>query len=85
MRGYDEEGTTTTPFDMAVLNELDRFHLALEAINRLPNLGEQGIQAEKHFRAKLKEHRTYIVENGEDMPEIREWRWQTSAAENAGG
>ena len=84
VRGYEEEGTTTTPFDMVVLNELDRFHLALEAINRLPNLGERGVQAEEQFRGKLAEHQAYIVEHGEDMPEISEWRWPYQPAANVG-
>lgn len=75
VRGYQEEGTTTTPFDMVVLNELDRFHLALEAIHRLPDLGDRGKQAKEQFERKLAEHHAHIVEYGEDMPEIREWRW----------
>jgi len=75
VRGYQEEGTTTTPFDMVVLNELDRFHLALEAIRRVPGLGEAGDQAAERFRGKLAEHRAYITEQGDDMPEVRDWTW----------
>ncbi|KQT83872.1 phosphoketolase family protein [Aurantimonas sp. Leaf443] len=84
VRGYAEEGTTTTPFDMLVLNELDRFHLALEAIRRLPGLGAPGALAARRFRAKLEEHRAYIVEHGEDMPEIAGWHWPPGEGEDAG-
>jgi xylulose-5-phosphate/fructose-6-phosphate phosphoketolase len=75
VRGYKEEGTITTPFDMTVLNELDRFHLAMDAIDRLPQTGEPGLQVKRQLREKLVEHRQYICENGQDMPEIREWKW----------
>jgi len=84
VRGYREEGTTTTPFDMVVLNELDRFHLALEVIRRLPQLGERGEAAARRFRASLREHLAYIVEHGEDMPAIREWSWPYKTAAEAG-
>lgn len=84
VRGYQEEGTTTTPFDMVVLNEMDRFHLALEVLNRVPDLGEPAVQARQHFENKLVEHRAYIVEHGQDMPEILEWSWPYQAAANAG-
>jgi xylulose-5-phosphate/fructose-6-phosphate phosphoketolase len=75
VRGYKEEGTTTTPFDMAVLNDLDRFHLVDDVVRRVPGLGErvEGIRAA--VRAKLAEHGRYIREHGEDMPEIRHWKW----------
>jgi xylulose-5-phosphate/fructose-6-phosphate phosphoketolase len=74
VHGYREEGTTTTPFDMTVLNELDRYHLAGAAVERLPHL--QGVDAFQQFlRDKLVEHKRYIVEHGEDMPEIQGWRW----------
>jgi xylulose-5-phosphate/fructose-6-phosphate phosphoketolase len=76
VRGYKEEGTITTPFDMTVLNDLDRFHLAGDAINRLPQLAPHAAYAKQHLRDKLIEHREYIVQHGEDMPEIRNWRWQ---------
>jgi xylulose-5-phosphate/fructose-6-phosphate phosphoketolase len=76
VRGYKEEGTITTPFDMTVLNDLDRFHLAAEAIDRLPQLAASAGYAKQHLRDKLIEHREYITTYGEDMPEIRNWRWQ---------
>jgi xylulose-5-phosphate/fructose-6-phosphate phosphoketolase len=75
VRGYKEEGTTTTPFDMVVMNDLDRFHLAIEAINRLPSLGRKGAEAIAKFEAKLAEHHAYVREHGEDMPEIQNWKW----------
>ncbi|MEX6505086.1 phosphoketolase [Jiella sp. M17.18] len=84
VRGYQEEGTTTTPFDMVVLNELDRFHLALEAIDRLPDMGKAGEAAVAHLRRRLAEHRTYICEHGEDLPEIRDWSWPYGSAARAG-
>ena len=75
VRGYKEEGTITTPFDMAVLNDLDRFHLVQDTIHRLPQLGPEGARVAAEMDAKLAEHRAYIRERGEDMPEIRDWRW----------
>jgi xylulose-5-phosphate/fructose-6-phosphate phosphoketolase len=75
VRGYKEEGTITTPFDMAVLNELDRFHLASDAIDRLPQLESRAGHLKQALRDKLIEHREYICEHGEDMPEILGWRW----------
>ncbi|MCX8998001.1 phosphoketolase family protein [Rhizobiaceae bacterium BDR2-2] len=75
VRGYKEEGTTTTPFDMVVMNDLDRFHLAIEAIRRLPSLGRKGAEAVAAFEAKLAEHNAWVREHGEDMPEIRDWKW----------
>ena len=76
VRGYKEEGTTTTPFDMTVVNELDRFHLAASAIDRLPDVWH-GAYAKQEIRDRLSEHKAYICEHGEDMPEIRNWRWST--------
>ncbi|KRB61580.1 phosphoketolase [Rhizobium sp. Root708] len=76
VRGYIEEGTTTTPFDMTVLNELDRFHLAMEAIERIPGLKDKATPALDKLRAKLVEHHAYVREYGEDMPEIRDWKWK---------
>ncbi|MBV8283039.1 MAG: phosphoketolase family protein [Candidatus Eremiobacteraeota bacterium] len=75
VRGYVEEGTTTTPFDMAVLNQLDRFHLASAAIDRVPRLAETAAHAKQRIRDELVEHRLYIDEHGEDRPEIANWRW----------
>ena len=75
VRGYKEEGTTTTPFDMVVMNDLDRYHLAIEAINRMPTLGKKGADAVAKFEAKLAEHHAYVREHGEDMPEIQNWKW----------
>jgi xylulose-5-phosphate/fructose-6-phosphate phosphoketolase len=75
VRGYKEEGTITTPFDMTVLNDLDRFHLAQDVIRRLPDPGPDGPRIVEELDEKLAEHRSYIRERGEDMPEIRNWRW----------
>ncbi|CDZ35787.1 phosphoketolase family protein [Neorhizobium galegae] len=75
VRGFIEEGTTTTPFDMTVLNELDRFHLAIEAIERVPGLKQKSAGVIDMLNAKLAEHTRYVREHGEDMPEIRDWKW----------
>jgi xylulose-5-phosphate/fructose-6-phosphate phosphoketolase len=75
VRGYKEEGTTTTPFDMAVRNDLDRFHLAADVIDRVPGLGAKAAYLKQAIRDKWIEHREYIVRYGQDMPEIREWKW----------
>jgi xylulose-5-phosphate/fructose-6-phosphate phosphoketolase len=75
VRGFIEEGTTTTPFDMTVLNELDRFHLAIEAIERVPGLKEKAAGVIDMLKGKLAEHTRYVREHGEDMPEIRDWKW----------
>jgi len=75
VRGYKEEGTTTTPFDMTVLNDLDRFHLAGDVIDRVPRLQRVGAHFKQFLRNKLVEHRQYIREHGDDMPEIRDWKW----------
>jgi xylulose-5-phosphate/fructose-6-phosphate phosphoketolase len=75
VRGYKEEGTTTTPFDMVVLNDLDRFHLAGDVIDRVPSLGYRAAYFQQLLRDKLLEHKAYICEHGEDMPEIRDWKW----------
>jgi len=76
VRGYKEEGTTTTPFDMVVLNDLDRFHLAGDVIDRVPALGPRAAYAKQALREKLIEHREHISEKGEDLPEVREWKWR---------
>jgi len=78
VRGYKEEGTITTAFDMTVLNELDRFHLVIDTIDRLPQTGAAGKALQQALAEKLLEHRHYITTHGEDMPEIRNWRWQVS-------
>jgi len=75
VRGYKEEGTITTPFDMTVLNDLDRFHLVIDAINRLPQTGEQGVYLKQQLKEKLIEHKLYINQYGEDMPEVKNWKW----------
>jgi xylulose-5-phosphate/fructose-6-phosphate phosphoketolase len=75
VRGYKEEGTTTTPFDMAVLNDLDRFHLVMDVADRVPKLADQAAYLKQHMRDKLTEHRQYITRYGQDMPEILEWKW----------
>jgi xylulose-5-phosphate/fructose-6-phosphate phosphoketolase len=76
VRGYKEEGTTTTPFDMVVLNDLDRFHLAGDVIDRLPQLGAHAAYAKQALGEKIVEHKQYISEHGDDLPEIRNWRWR---------
>ncbi len=78
VRGYKEEGTITTPFDMTVLNDLDRFHLAIDTIDRLPQTGEQGVALKRLLQARLIEHRHYIEKHGEDLPEIRNWKWRNT-------
>ncbi len=76
VRGYKEEGTTTTPFDMVVLNELDRFNLADDAIDRVPHLRYRAAHVKQMLHNKLIEHKQYVREHGEDMPEIRDWKWK---------
>jgi xylulose-5-phosphate/fructose-6-phosphate phosphoketolase len=76
VRGYKEEGTTTTPFDMVVLNDLDRFRLVSDVIDRVPSLGGRAAYAKQAIRDKLIEHKQYITEHGEDLPEIRDWKWK---------
>jgi xylulose-5-phosphate/fructose-6-phosphate phosphoketolase len=75
VRGYKEEGTTTTPFDMTVLNELDRFHLAMDVIDRVPKLQGAAAHQKQLLRNRLIESKLYISEHGDDLPEIRDWQW----------
>ncbi len=75
VRGYKEEGTTTTPFDMVVLNDLDRFHLVMDVIDRLPQLGSSAAYLKQELQDKLIEHRQWIREKGQDLPEVSRWQW----------
>lgn len=76
VRGYKEEGTTTTPFDMTVLNNMDRFQLAIDAVRHVGTLGAAGDRAIRYFRDMLRKHRTYVSAYGEDLPEVRDWKWR---------
>jgi xylulose-5-phosphate/fructose-6-phosphate phosphoketolase len=75
VRGYKEEGTITTAFDMTVLNEMDRFHLVIDVVNRLPQTGSRGIYLKQQLKDKLIDHKRYIDLHGEDLPEVRNWTW----------
>jgi xylulose-5-phosphate/fructose-6-phosphate phosphoketolase len=75
VRGYKEEGTTTTPFDMAVINDIDRFHLVMDVIDRVPTLRSRAAHLKQHCRDRLIAHRRYVRLHGQDMPEIRGWLW----------
>ena len=76
VRGYKEEGTTTTPFDMVVLNNMDRYQLAYDAIRRIPRLADRVTEARERYEASVQRHRRHVREHGEDLPEVRDWRWQ---------
>ena len=75
VRGSKEEGTTSTPFDRVVMNDLDRFHLVADVIDRVPRLGPRAAYVKQAIRDKLIEHKQYIAKHGEDLPEIRNWKW----------
>ncbi len=75
LHGHQEEGTTTTPFDMVVLNELDRFHLVQDVLSRVPTLRGGTANAQQTLRDKLAEHTQYVAEYGQDLPEVRNWAW----------
>jgi xylulose-5-phosphate/fructose-6-phosphate phosphoketolase len=84
VRGYKEEGTTSTPFDMCVMNDIDRFHLVGDVIDRVPKAGARAAYAKQAIRDKLIEHREYISRHGDDIPEISGWRWGQEAAAKPG-
>jgi xylulose-5-phosphate/fructose-6-phosphate phosphoketolase len=75
VRGYKDEGTTTTPFDMTVLNDLDRFHLVMDVAERVPQLAPRAAHIKQAMQEKLVAHREYVVRYGDDMPEIKNWKW----------
>ncbi len=75
VHGFKEEGTTTTPFDMCVLNQLDRFHLVASVLDLLPELGPRTAYLRQDLRDKLQLHHDYIREHGDDLPEVRDWKW----------
>jgi xylulose-5-phosphate/fructose-6-phosphate phosphoketolase len=75
VRGCKEEGTTSTPFDMCVMNDIDRFHLVMDVIDRVPGLASRAAYAKQALREKLIDHRLYICRYGDDMPEIKDWTW----------
>ena len=81
VRGYKEEGAVTTPFDMTVLNDMDRFHLVLDTLHRLDNPGPEAALLKKRLESKLAEHKQYIRRHGQDLPEIRNWKWENSPLE----
>jgi xylulose-5-phosphate/fructose-6-phosphate phosphoketolase len=78
VRGYKEEGSTTTPFDMVVRNDLDRFHLVIDVIDRVPDLGYRAAHVRQIMRDKLAEHSAYIRRKGEDLPEVSDWMWPST-------
>ncbi|HME93558.1 MAG TPA: phosphoketolase, partial [Methylomirabilota bacterium] len=85
VRGYKEEGTTSTPFDMCVLNDIDRFHLVSDVIDRVPKLGARAAYAKQAIRDRLIEHQEYIARHGDDMPGIANWKWGQAATSGGAG
>lgn len=86
VRGYKEEGTTTTPFDMVVMNDMDRFHLVMDVIDRVPGLADRAVDVRRTMIEKRAEHKRYIAVHGEDLPEITDWRWRSgNAVRESGG
>ena len=85
VRGYKEEGTTSTPFDMCVLNDIDRFHLVSDVIDRVPKLGARAAYAKQAIRDRLIEHQEYIARHGDDMPGIANWKWGQAATGGGAG
>ena len=83
VRGYKEEGTITTAFDMTVLNNIDRYDLVIDTIDRLPETGSRGVYLKQLMEEKLIQHRQYINEHGVDMPEVRDWKWPGQSAKGA--
>lgn len=81
VRGYKEEGTITTPFDLRVQNDIDRFHLVIDVIDRLPQLGSKGDYLKQQLKDKLVEHKHYVNKHGKDLPEILNWKWKTQVPE----
>ena len=84
VRGYKEEGTITTAFDMTVLNDMDRFHLVMDMVDRVPQTSAKGAYLKQQLQDKLVEHKQYIRKHGEDMPEIRNWKWGATNASRTG-
>jgi xylulose-5-phosphate/fructose-6-phosphate phosphoketolase len=83
VRGYKEEGTTTTPFDMCVLNDLDRFHLVADVAERVPGLGARAAYLKQKVRDQLALHREHIRRSGDDLPAIKNWKWGESSETRA--
>ncbi|MEK7214092.1 MAG: phosphoketolase, partial [Chloroflexota bacterium] len=83
VRGYKEHGTTTTPFDMVVQNDIDRFHLAMDVVDRVPALRDAATYLKQELRDRLFEHHQHIRARGEDLPEVRDWHWSGTQGKGA--